>query len=678
VHFDGEERLVYSKDLIQEIFAGQTEVYWGLSGSSGQGGALQYACEVTPCEPGTPPEVSVGNVSLQEPAFGTAGASFPVTLSCAVEQVVRVDYATVDGEAVAGADYRPTSGTVFFQPGETSHQIVVPVVGDGVEEPTERFHVELGPAGGVLIPYSRGTATVADGPAGSQTPLLSVEDGSVPEGDAGTSDLPFEISLSVPSDREVRVDVTTVPDTAAEGEDYTPVSGTLTFPPGETRQTVAVPVHGDVLLEPDQTFFLDLSNPVNGEIADGRGVGTILDDEVCPGPELLVNGGGELRGSAGELPGWTVVEGSWRRRAASPAPFTGSRYLAAGAESPAELRQDVDVSAYADAIAAGGQLFRFSARLRTGAEDPSDVARIVVEYRDAADTVVLDVFDSGEIASPTEWREVFDERPAPAGTGRIRVRLLGTSFTGAGNDAYFDALSLVSLRAATLTVGDDAVHEGHAGTAPALFPVRLACPIDRPVTTSWATGDGTATAGEDYLPGSGPLSFPAGVTEATVSVEVKGDEVHELHETFRVTLGETAPGDVVVLDPVGTGTIANDDFCPRSPGFWKNHRRLWPVDWLEIGGVETDADGLLALLTDNGPDASHHLARQLVATELNLRVGSDPFILPVVALAHDFLAAHPPGSKPAGALKQQANALKDQLDAYNNLECEEGPVIPGT
>jgi hypothetical protein len=331
----------------------------------------------------------------------------------------------------------------------------------------------------------------------------------------------------------------------------------------------------------------------------------------------------------------------------------------------------VEVSAYDD-----GQLFRFGGFVRSAAESPSDVARIVVEYRDASNLVVLDAFDTGEIASPSEWRQASDERKAPTGTGWIRVRLIATRFTGTGNDAYFDGLSLVSLKAATLTIGDVTVYEGHLGTTPAVFPVQLACPIDREVLATYATVDGTALSGQDYLATSGSLSFPPGGTSAEIPVTVLSDDVHELHEAFQVLLGDALPEGVVDLDPVGIGTILNDDFCPRSPGFWKNHQEVWPVQALVLGGVEYDAAGMIALLSYNGSDASNHLARQLVATELNLLVGSDPAILPVVAQAHEFLAGRPPGSQPSGAHKEQAIALKDLLDQYNNSLCEEDSVSP--
>ncbi|MCP4662224.1 MAG: hypothetical protein GY856_43025, partial [bacterium] len=126
---------------------------------------------------------------------------------------------------------------------------------------------------------------------------------------------------------------------------------------------------------------------------------------------------------------------------------------------------------------------------------PSDVARIVVEYRDAGNSVVLDLFDSGEILS-SGWQQVSDVRAAPAGTGWIRVRLVATRFAGEANDAYF---VLRSLRAPVLAIDDDGVSEGDAGTTDAIFAVSLSCAYEHAVDVGYQTADGTALAGDDYL-----------------------------------------------------------------------------------------------------------------------------------------------------------------------------------
>jgi len=113
-------------------------------------------------------------------------------------------------------------------------------------------------------------------------PTLSIGDVTVAEGNAGTSDAVFSVSLSAASSSTVTVSYATANGTASAGGDYVAVSGTLTFPAGTTSHTVAVAVNGDMAPESTETFFVSLSGAANATIADGEGQGTILnDDRVC-------------------------------------------------------------------------------------------------------------------------------------------------------------------------------------------------------------------------------------------------------------------------------------------------------------------------------------------------------------------------------------------------------------
>ena len=115
-------------------------------------------------------------------------------------------------------------------------------------------------------------------------PRLTIGDVSVLEGNTGTRAATFTVTLSAASSQPVTVAYATSNGTAPyyyalAGSDYQAASGTLTFAPGETSKTIAVPVIGDRLAETNETFVINLSAPVNATIADGQGVGTILDDE---------------------------------------------------------------------------------------------------------------------------------------------------------------------------------------------------------------------------------------------------------------------------------------------------------------------------------------------------------------------------------------------------------------
>jgi len=113
------------------------------------------------------------------------------------------------------------------------------------------------------------------------TNFLSINDAAVVEGDAGSANAVFTVTLSPASASTVTVSAVTSNITASAGSDYTATGPTtLTFLPGDTSETFSVPVIGDTNIEPHETFQVTLSNAVNAGIADGIGVGTITNDDL--------------------------------------------------------------------------------------------------------------------------------------------------------------------------------------------------------------------------------------------------------------------------------------------------------------------------------------------------------------------------------------------------------------
>jgi len=499
-------------------------------------------------------------------------------------------------------------------------------------------------------------------------PTISIGDWEGEEGAAGESTTAsFTVTLSRSTSVPVTVSWSTADVSAVAGADYEAGTGEATIEAGETEVAIEVTVLGDDLLEPDTEWFRVLLGDATGaEIADGTGEGTILDDELCLSENLLVNPSAEARPEPdGALPGWTAFVGPlWQRRGAPPEPVDGNYSFYSGTSAYGELVQDVDVSAFAGPIDAGNQRFRFAASVRTLYE-VTPTARIVLEYRDLDNLAPLEVADSGPIGSPAAWTLLEDERTAPAGTGWIRVRLINLE----PGVAWFDALTLRSLRAAAVVVDDVQVDEGDSGFRQALFPVRLACPYAEPVALDYATRDGSALEGEDYLAAVGRLELGVGETTGSVAVDVVGDRDDEAHETFGLDL-ELDPGSSAVLvDGSAEGRIRNDDFCGYDPADWLRHLEEWPVDRLELGGVEYGRDALIELLGYHGSNVPHRLAKELAATKLNLERGTKTDILPVVEKADRFLAARPPGSDLGFRLERLAKELESQLADYNGRGC---------
>ncbi len=111
-------------------------------------------------------------------------------------------------------------------------------------------------------------------------PTLSINDVSVTEGNSGTTAATFTVTLTNPPAGTVTVDFTTALGTA-DLSDYAITSGTLTFAPGETTKTIPVTVFGDTKVEPDENFFVILSNPTGGATTgDATGTATILNDDT--------------------------------------------------------------------------------------------------------------------------------------------------------------------------------------------------------------------------------------------------------------------------------------------------------------------------------------------------------------------------------------------------------------
>jgi hypothetical protein len=115
---------------------------------------------------------------------------------------------------------------------------------------------------------------------GFAKPALSVGDASGVEGNAGTTTLSFPVTLSAAGSQPVSVSFTTADGTATAPSDYTAVSSTLTFKPGEKSKTIDVAVVGETVYEQDETLTVTLSSPVNATIADGSATGTIQNDDA--------------------------------------------------------------------------------------------------------------------------------------------------------------------------------------------------------------------------------------------------------------------------------------------------------------------------------------------------------------------------------------------------------------
>lgn len=128
---------------------------------------------------------------------------------------------------------------------------------------------------------------------------FSNEDSAVIEGNVGTTNIVFTVTLESiePLTQAVSVDYVTVDGTAVSGEDYMPISGTLSLSPDQTTHPLTVTIIGDTNLEPDETFFVNLSDPTNATITDGQAIGTILNDEEVIIPDVSITDVSSIEGN---------------------------------------------------------------------------------------------------------------------------------------------------------------------------------------------------------------------------------------------------------------------------------------------------------------------------------------------------------------------------------------------
>ena len=200
-----------------------------------------------------------------------------------ISSATSVSFATANGTATAGSDYTAVSGTLDFAAGELSKNITIPILNDNLFEGTsETFSVNLSsPTGGALLssPASN-VITIQDN---DSRPAVFTASATVQqsEGDAGSNNLVFNVTLTNPSVETVTVNFATSDGTATAGSDYVANSGTLTFAPGVTSASVNVVVNGDTTIEPNETFTLTLSNLTNGSfISRSQTIATIITDDA--------------------------------------------------------------------------------------------------------------------------------------------------------------------------------------------------------------------------------------------------------------------------------------------------------------------------------------------------------------------------------------------------------------
>ncbi|HPR26300.1 Calx-beta domain-containing protein, partial [Lentimicrobium sp.] len=495
--------------------------------------------------------LSINSVSEDEGNSGTTAFTFTVSLSAASDAAVTVNYATANGTATTGdSDYSTATGTLTFAAGDTEETITVLVNGDTRIEDDETFIVALSNlvnnGRDITLGSSSGTGTILN----DDNATITINDVSIAEGNAGTSNLTFTVTLSSVVGGTVTVDYASADNTAtiADG-DYISVAGTLVFTAGQTSRTIIVPINGDTKVEANETFYMNLSNLSNGgyavTLADDQGVGTITNDDAA---SITIND-------------VTVSEGN-----SGTTSFTFTVSMSAAS----------DAAVTVDYATADGSA--------TAADSDYSTATGTLTFAAGETSKTITVSVNGD--TKVEANETFT------------VELTGLDNNGR-NISVTDASGLGTITnddSAILSIDDVTLAEGNSGTTSYDFTVTLSAASDAAVTVDYATADGTATiADSDYGTATGTLIFAAGETSKTISVLVNGDTKVEADETFTVELSNlvTNGRNITLADGSGQGTITNDDNAPVLEDITKSGTEDQTITFTEsdFTNAFNDADG---------------------------------------------------------------------------------------
>jgi uncharacterized repeat protein (TIGR01451 family) len=518
---------------------------------------------------------------------------------------VSVSYTSMNGNASAFSDYTPVGGTITFGPGDVTPRILnVPILQDQLNEGTEFFTFALiNPTGGLTLGTpSSAPVYILDDDQGHLV-FLSQKAYSVGE---GAGNISITVMRAGGTAGNVSVHFATSDGTATAGSDYTAVSTTVVFGPNETAKTVVVPILQDTLAEGDEFFTVILSNPQGGPKlgVPASAPVTIVDDETI----IQFTGGAVGNEPIVVRTGSLLANVSVQYQVVSGTATLGSDFILAPGTlvfPPGVSTRTIPLVIVNDNIAEGPEtltinLFNPSPPAQLG---PMASLHITITDNDFGGDVG---FGSASLtAARGETKQLEIVRAGGIGT----VLTVGISIVGGtaapgvdfslGNTSVTfmptESVKLVPVQAlptmafppdrtvtfgvtfppgaaalgpvstSTLTIlGPPAVIQFSAPTY-AVAESDESAPItvvrggntNSSVTVQYATGNGNASAGSDYGPTSGTLTFGPGQTALTFFVPIVADAIVEGPETVNLTLSNVSVDGV--LGPQATAVLTITD-----------------------------------------------------------------------------------------------------------------------
>jgi hypothetical protein len=252
---------------------------------------------------GTSPCMSINDVTITEGDTGALNANFAVSLTAPSLDPVLVNYSLTPGTAASGVDYQNVSGRLLIPAGQPSGTVAVPILGDLSDEFDETFTVTLSGTTNATLDDAVGAGTILDNDA---EPTLTISNATKTENGASSSMI-FQVNLSVASGKPITFQYATADGSATANLDYAPTSGTGTIPPGTATSGVSVTITDDQMFEPDETLFVNLTNPTNVVLGTTQAQGTITNDDPIPTLEIVEGGFDEGDVGVRNIPAIVVI-----------------------------------------------------------------------------------------------------------------------------------------------------------------------------------------------------------------------------------------------------------------------------------------------------------------------------------------------------------------------------------
>ena len=622
---------------------------------------------ITTVEPGAPgvgddavPEGTnlVYNVTLSNPS------STPVTYNFTLGGGLSTASAGDIGAPIFSAGVTNNgNGTITVAPGVTSFSVTVPTTQDTIDELDETVELTVG---GV-----KGTGIITDD---DNAPTISITGPATIDEAAGT--VTYTVTLSNPSGKTVTVDYGTSNGLATAGSDYAPTSGTLTFNPGDTTLTFTVPITEDLITETSEDFTVSLVAPTNATIATGSVTTNIIDNDVAPsiasvtsaaeneGTSLVHTvtlsnpssvattynyslGGGDATGGGIDY--------------TTPPTFSDGVTLSGSVLTvPAGVTSfTVTVPTIQDSIDEGvseSYALNIGGVDATGTIIDDDTPPTITTVEPGAPGVgddavpegtnlVYNVTLSNPSSTPVTYNFTLGGGLSTASAGDIGAPIFSAGVTNNGNGTITVAPGVTSFsvtvpttqdtideldetveltvggvkgtgiitdddNAPTISITGPATIDEAAGTV--TYTVTLSNPSGKTVTVDYGTSNGLATAGSDYAPTSGTLTFNPGDTTLTFTVPITEDLITETSEDFTVSL--VAPTNATIATGSVTTNIIDNDVAPVAIG--NSNTGLEDATYITVTLNGTDADGTVVSFNLSSLPANGALYLDAALTQL--------------------------------------------------------------